>query len=71
MGRPGHEECPVAGGDGVKIDGTDELPPVQAETVIAKRTAPAAERPAISHAPWPATGGVRRIFMNAPRMRVR
>ena len=65
------EECPPADGVGVKIVGTDEPPPVQAETVIAKRMAPAAERPAISHGPWAATGGVRRMFMNPPRMRVR
>jgi hypothetical protein len=65
------EECPFVGAVGVKIVGTDEPPPVQAETAIAKRMAPAAERPAISHGPWAATGGVRRIFMNPPRMRVR
>jgi hypothetical protein len=65
------EDCPLVWGVGVKIDGTDEPPPVQADTVTASRTAPAAERPAISHAPWAATGGVRRIFMNPPRMRVR
>jgi hypothetical protein len=63
------ELCPL--GDGVKIDGTDEPLLVQAETVTARRTAPAAERPAISHALWAATGGIRRIFMNPPRMRVR
>jgi hypothetical protein len=65
------DDCPLVCGVGVKIDGTDELPPVQAETVMARRTAPAAERPAISHALWAATGWVRRIFMNPPRMRVR
>ena len=65
------EECPVAGAVGVKMDGTEEPPPVQAETVTARRIAPAAERPAIGHAPWAATGGIRRIFMNPPRMRVR
>ncbi len=67
------EECPLAGTDGVKIDGTDvaEPPPVQAETVTARRTAPAAERPAVSHAPLAATAGIRHIFMNPPRMRVR
>jgi hypothetical protein len=64
-------DCPLVWGVGVKIDGTDEPPLVQADTVTASRTAPAAERPAISHAPWAATGGVRRIFMNPPRMRVR
>ena len=65
------DDCPLVCGVGVKIDGTDELLPVQAETVMARRTAPAAERPAISHALWAATGWVRRIFMNPPRMRVR
>jgi hypothetical protein len=64
-------DCPLVWGVGVKIDGTDDPPLVQADTVTASRTAPAAERPAISHAPWAATGGVRRIFMNPPRMRVR
>jgi hypothetical protein len=48
---PVDEECPPVGAVGVKIDGTEEPPPVQAETVSARRTAPAAERPAISHAP--------------------
>jgi hypothetical protein len=63
---------PLAGGVGVKIDGVDDaLPPLQAETVTASSTAPAAERPAISHAPLAATGGVRHTFMNPPRMRVR
>jgi hypothetical protein len=62
---------PLAGGVGVKTDGTDEPPPVQAETATAMSTAPAAERPAISHAPWAARGLVRHIFMNPPRMRVR
>jgi hypothetical protein len=56
-------------GDGVKTD--DETPPVQAETVAASSAAPAAERPAISHAPLAVTAGVRHIFMNPPRMRVR
>ena len=64
------EEWPPVAGVGVKV-GTEEPPPVQAETVTARRTAPAAERPAISHAPWAATGGIRRMFMNLPRMRVR
>ena len=69
----GAEECPVVGTDGVKIDGTDvaEPPPVQAETVTASRTAPAAERPAVSHAPLAVTAGIRHIFMNPPRMHVR
>lgn len=65
------EECPLTNGVGVKVDGAVPLPVVQAETVTATRTAPAAERPTISHAPWAAAGGVRRIFMNPPRMRVR
>jgi hypothetical protein len=67
------EECPLVGAVGVKTDGTDEPlpPPLQAETAAARMTAPAAERPAISHAPGGGTGGVRRIFMNPPRMRVR
>jgi hypothetical protein len=65
------EECPPVWGVGVKVPGNEEPPPEQAETVTARRTAPAAERPAISHAPWAATGGNRSIFMNPPRMRVR
>ncbi len=66
-------DCPLVVGVGVKMDGTEEPepPPVQAETVTASRTAPAAERPATRHAPGAAMGGVRRIFMNPPRMRVR
>jgi hypothetical protein len=64
-------DCPPVEGVGVKMDGTDELPPVQAETVTARRTAPAAERPAMRHAPGSPIGGIRRIFMNPPRMRVR
>jgi hypothetical protein len=58
-------------GVGVNVAGTDVPPRVQAETVAASRTAPAAERPANGHAPPAVTGGVRRIFMNPPRMRVR
>jgi hypothetical protein len=68
------EACPLVGAVGVKIDGTEEPeppPPVQAETAITMSTAPAAERPAISHAPGAAAGLVRRIFMNPPRMRIR
>jgi hypothetical protein len=57
--------------EGVKIVGTDEPPPVQAETVTAMRMAPAAERPAVSHTPWVSPGGVSRTFMSPPRMRVR
>jgi hypothetical protein len=68
---PVDEECPLVGTVGVKMDGTEEPPPVQAETVTARRIATAAERPAIGHAPWAATGGIRRIFMNPPRMRIR
>jgi hypothetical protein len=68
---PAEDPCPLVCGVGVKTDGTDEPPPVQADTANARSTAPAAERPAISHAPWAALGLVRRIFMNPPRMRVR
>lgn len=50
-------------GVGVKVDDAPP-PPEQAETAITTRTAPAAERPAISHAPWVAPGLVRRIFTN-------
>jgi hypothetical protein len=65
------DDCPLVEGVGAEIDGTEEPLPLQAETVTARSTAPAAERPAISHAPGAATGGVRRIFMNPPRMRIR
>jgi hypothetical protein len=67
------DDCPFVWGAGAETDGTEEpLPlPLQAETVTTRRTTPAAERPAISHAPGAATGGVRRIFMNPPRMRIR
>jgi hypothetical protein len=66
------EDCPCVGGVGAESDGTDEPPPpVQAETVTARRNTPATDLPAISHAPWAATGGIRRSFMNPPRMRVR
>jgi len=54
---PVDEECPLVGTVGVKMDGTEEPPPVQAETVTARRIAPAAERPAIGHAPWPRRAG--------------
>lgn len=50
-------------GVGVKVDAAPP-PPEQAETATATRTAPAAERPAISHAPWVAPGLVRRISTN-------
>jgi hypothetical protein len=49
-------------GVGVKVGVAP--PPEQAETATATRTAPAAERPTISHAPWVAPGLVRRIFTN-------
>src|SRR6202034_2672369 len=62
-GLPDDEACALGCGVGARTAGTAEPPPVQAETVSARRTAPAAERPAISHAPWAATGVVRRIFM--------
>jgi hypothetical protein len=65
------DDCPLVGDVGAETDGTEEPPPEQAETVTARRTAPAAERPAISHAPGAAADGVRRIFMYPPRMRVR
>ncbi|HEY6497551.1 MAG TPA: hypothetical protein VIZ43_30090 [Trebonia sp.] len=49
---PGADELwLLVGGDGVKIFGTDEPPPVHAATVTPSSTAPAAERPAVSHAP--------------------
>jgi hypothetical protein len=65
--------APLVCGVGVKTDGVAVLLPplVQAATVTASSRAPAAERPAVSHAPWAGTGRVRRIFMNPPRMRVR
>jgi hypothetical protein len=78
---PPGDEVPLAGagdwplviGVGVKIDGVGEAlpPPVQAETEAASRAAPAAHRPAISHAPGTVRDEVRRVFMNPPRMRVR
>ena len=53
-------------GDGVKMDGVpDPLPPMHPETVTARSSAPAAERPATSH-PVRASGMVRSIFMNPP-----
>jgi hypothetical protein len=60
-------------GVGVNTEGTeDPLPPaVQAVAETATSTAPAAHRPAISHAPGTVQGEVRRVFMNPPRMRVR
>ncbi|MGH3263920.1 MAG: hypothetical protein ACRDNS_18230, partial [Trebonia sp.] len=68
---PAADECPPTWGVGAWVDGTEDPPVVQAETTTATRTAPAAERPAISHAPWAATVGLRRTLMNPPRMRVR
>ena len=69
---PWADDCPVIEGVGVKTDGTDEPEPpaVQAETVTASRTAPAAVPPAARNAPG-AKGRARRIFMNPPRMRFR
>jgi hypothetical protein len=58
-------------GVGVKVDGTEEPPEVQAETVTASRTIPAARRPAVSHASRVAAGVLSRIFMDPPRTRVR
>jgi hypothetical protein len=58
-------------GVGVKVDGTEEPPAVQAETATASRTAPAARRPAAGHASLVAAGVLSRIFMDPPRTRVR
>jgi hypothetical protein len=58
-------------GVGVKVDGTEEPPAVQAETAIASRNAPAARRPAASRASRVAAGVLSRIFMDPPRTRVR
>ena len=58
-------------GVGVKVDGTEEPPAVQAETATASRTAPAARRPAAGHASRVAAGVLSRIFMDPPRTRVR
>ena len=58
-------------GVGVKVDGTEEPPAVQAETAIVSTTAPAARRPTASHASRVAAGVVSRIFMDPPRTRVR
>jgi len=41
----------------------EQQPVLQACRAAARRNAPAAERPAVSHAPWAATGGISRIFM--------
>jgi hypothetical protein len=57
-------------GVGVKVDGTEEPPAVQAETAIASRNAPAARRPAASRASRVAAGVLSRIFMDPPRTRV-
>jgi hypothetical protein len=57
-------------GVGVKVDGTEEPLAVQADTVTASRTAPAARRPAVSHAPRDGAAGVlSRMFMDPPRTR--
>jgi hypothetical protein len=54
-------------GVGVKIVGTADPPlPMHPDTVTARRTAPAAVRPANSHPLCAALGMVRRIFMNPP-----
>jgi hypothetical protein len=58
-------------GVGTKVDGTEEPPPMQAETVTVSRTAPAARRPAASQASRVAAGVLSRIFMDPPRTRVR
>jgi hypothetical protein len=59
-------------GVGVKVDGTEEPPAVQAEIATASRTAPAARRPAVSHASRDGAAGVlSRMFMDPPRTRVR
>jgi hypothetical protein len=58
-------------GDGVKVVGTEEPPEVQAETASPSRTAPAARRPAVSHASRVAAGVLSHIFMDPPRTRVR
>ena len=63
--------CDVGGVCGGKTVGDGVGPPVHAETATRIRAAPAAERPAVSHAPWVSAGGVSRSFMNPPRMRVR
>jgi hypothetical protein len=54
-------------GVGVKVDGIEEPPAVQAETAIASRTAPVVRRPAVSHASRVAAGVLSRIFMDPPR----
>jgi len=56
-------------GVGVKVDGTEEPLGEQAETATVSRTAPAARRPAASHASRVAAGVVSRIFMDPPRTR--
>ena len=54
-------------GVGVKVDGTEEPPDVQAEAVTASRSAPAARRPAASQASRVGAGVLSRIFMGPPR----
>lgn len=56
---------------GLGLEVSVDPPPVQAETATATRTAPAAERPTVSHAPRALPGTVRDIFMSHPRMPVR
>ncbi len=58
-------------GDGVKVDGTEEPPAVQAEAATVSSTTPAARRPAASHASRVAAGVLSRIFMDPPRTRLR
>lgn len=58
-------------GVGVKVDGTEDPLGEQAATASASRTAPAARRPAASHASRVAAGVLSRIFMDPPRTRVR
>jgi hypothetical protein len=57
-------------GVGVKVDGTEEPPAVQAETTTSS-SVPAASRAAVSAASRVAAGVLSRIFMDPPRMRVR
>jgi hypothetical protein len=57
-------------GVGVNVDGTEEPPAVQAEAATVSRTAPAARRPAVSHASRDGAAGVlSHMFMDPPRTR--
>lgn len=56
-------------GVGVNVDGTEEPPAVQAETATVSRAAPAASRPAASHASRVAAGVLGHIFMDPPGTR--